>query len=187
MFAEELVAMYPDAKVILTERDERKWEASAKELIVAMYMWPAQILRFVVEPLKGDPSKGVEASRPAMSMTKLFFAYFHATNRAEFEANLLTTYRAHNAHIRKLMVAQPHRFLEYKLGSGWGPLCEFMGVKVPEEKPFPHLNEQAEFQKWMLEQQMKHMDKVLVPLKASLVPALVVATAACSWYSMRLL
>ena len=186
MFADELVALYPDAKVILTERDETKWEASTKELIASMYMWPALVLQLVIEPLKGNPSEGSEASRPAISMKKLFLAYFHATNRAEFEANLVTTYRTHNAHIRKLMADQPHRFLNYKLGSGWEPLCKFLKVKVPEDTPFPHLNEQAEFQKWMLEQQMKHLNKVLIPLKASLLPVSVMAVAACSWYFMRL-
>jgi hypothetical protein len=28
---------------------------------------------------------------------------------------------------------------------GWGPLCAFLGVPVPEGKPFPHLNDAAEF------------------------------------------
>ena len=28
---------------------------------------------------------------------------------------------------------------------GWGPLCSFLGVPVPEGKPFPHLNDAEEF------------------------------------------
>jgi Sulfotransferase domain len=28
---------------------------------------------------------------------------------------------------------------------GWGPLCAFLGVAVPTDKPFPHLNERASF------------------------------------------
>jgi hypothetical protein len=28
---------------------------------------------------------------------------------------------------------------------GWGPLCEFLGVEVPREKPFPHLNDTGTF------------------------------------------
>lgn len=52
------------------------------------------------------------------------------------------SYRAHYAHIRHLLKDQPERLLEYKLGSGWEPLCEFLGKEVPEV-PFPHVNESA--------------------------------------------
>jgi hypothetical protein len=30
------------------------------------------------------------------------------------------------------------------VAQGWGPLCDFLGVAVPDE-PFPHLNEGANF------------------------------------------
>ena len=36
----------------------------------------------------------------------------------------------------------PERLLLYRLGSGWGPLCEFLGDKVPDG-PFPRGNEGA--------------------------------------------
>jgi hypothetical protein len=33
-------------------------------------------------------------------------------------------YKQHYTHVRK--VAQKEKLLEYKLGSGWEPLCEFL-------------------------------------------------------------
>jgi hypothetical protein len=36
--------------------------------------------------------------------------------------------------------------LVYEVGEGWGPLCSFLGVPVPEDTPFPRLNDSAEFQ-----------------------------------------
>ena len=36
------------------------------------------------------------------------------------------------------------RLLEYRLGDDWEPLCRFLGKEVPE-KPFPRINETAEF------------------------------------------
>lgn len=36
--------------------------------------------------------------------------------------------------------------LEWKAQDGWGPLCEFLGEKQPEEA-FPRVNEGAEFAK----------------------------------------
>ena len=32
------------------------------------------------------------------------------------------------------------RLLVYDIKEGWGPLCEFLGVEIPD-KPFPHLND----------------------------------------------
>lgn len=32
--------------------------------------------------------------------------------------------------------------MEFELGSGWGPLCEFLGKDVPDT-PFPWINETA--------------------------------------------
>ena len=37
------------------------------------------------------------------------------------------------------------RLLVYEVSQGWGPLCEFLGVPVPDGKPFPHLNDTVEF------------------------------------------
>lgn len=36
------------------------------------------------------------------------------------------------------------QLLEYEVGDGWGPLCEFLEVPVPE-KSFPKGNDQASF------------------------------------------
>ena len=37
------------------------------------------------------------------------------------------------------------RLLLYEVKEGWGPLCSFLGVPVPEGRPFPHLNDAVEF------------------------------------------
>lgn len=34
------------------------------------------------------------------------------------------------------------RLLEVELGSGWEPLCKFLGKRIPNQ-PFPHVNEAA--------------------------------------------
>jgi hypothetical protein len=40
------------------------------------------------------------------------------------------------------------RLLVYEVKEGWGPLCEFLGVPVPDE-PFPRLNDTAQMQRGM--------------------------------------
>ncbi len=41
----------------------------------------------------------------------------------------------------------PDKLLVYEAKEGWGPLCEFLGVEVPKDNPFPHLNDAETFQK----------------------------------------
>ena len=36
------------------------------------------------------------------------------------------------------------RLLVYQVKDGWGPLCDFLGVPVPDE-PFPRTNDRGEF------------------------------------------
>jgi hypothetical protein len=52
--------------------------------------------------------------------------------------NSRDVYREHCAEIRR--VTPKERLLEYQLGSGCKPLCEFLGRDVPNV-PFPHANE----------------------------------------------
>ena len=58
-------------------------------------------------------------------------------------------YREHNAYVRGKMVEYERnggvlkdKFLEYKVGEGWKPLCDFVGAKVPNES-FPHSNQKG--------------------------------------------
>jgi hypothetical protein len=51
-------------------------------------------------------------------------------------------YDRHNAAVRRL--APPDRLVEWQAGDGWQPLCDALGVPVPEED-FPHVNTRAEF------------------------------------------
>jgi len=37
------------------------------------------------------------------------------------------------------------RLLVFEAREGWQPLCEFLGVDVPEGEPFPHVNDSAAF------------------------------------------
>ena len=58
-------------------------------------------------------------------------------------------YREHNAYVRGKMVEYERnggvlkdKFLEYKIGEGWKPLCDFVGAKVPNGS-FPHSNQKG--------------------------------------------
>ena len=128
-FAPELIAAYPDAKVILVERDIEAWCKSME--IVGNGSYNPFVKAFALL----DPSF---MGRLAGTSFQWLHGEFHAYTKAQFDANLRPTYRRHYALVRSLVPKE--RLLEYELGSGWEPLCGFLGKEVPEID-FPRLNE----------------------------------------------
>src|SRR5438874_1763910 len=53
-------------------------------------------------------------------------------------------YRDHLTEVQERV--PPERLLVYEVSQGWGPLCAFLGVPVPD-KPFPRLNDTKAFQR----------------------------------------
>jgi hypothetical protein len=50
---------------------------------------------------------------------------------------MMDAFERHNASVRRAI--PPERLLEWTLGDGWEPICERLGVEVPNE-PFPITN-----------------------------------------------
>ena len=51
----------------------------------------------------------------------------------------------YNNHIDNVKKTIPdNRLLLYSVSEGWAPLCEFLDVDVPEDIPFPKVNDTAE-------------------------------------------
>lgn len=77
---------------------------------------------------------------------KLFAAYFHSNDPKTILANAPQVYREHYSRVRELVPRG--RLLEYELGSGWEPLCEFLGREVPRGE-IPWINETKALQRKM--------------------------------------
>ncbi|PYH42450.1 sulfotransferase family protein, partial [Aspergillus saccharolyticus JOP 1030-1] len=132
VFVEELVAAYPDAKVVLTLRDVDAWYHSMQQTIMAQTYSPlATLLGWI------DPEQFGRGNR----MCRLGF---EALFRGNFTANGKQAFRDHYALVRR--VVPPDRLLEWNPAEGWEPLCEFLGKPVPATS-FPRANEKAIFQK----------------------------------------
>jgi hypothetical protein len=125
-FWKELIGAYPDAKVILTVRDPEKWYASAERTIWAANNAPA-------EP-------GMEYFRQMCDATN-----WHGTFGGRFgdRDHAIRVFTEHIDEVRRTV--EPDRLLEYEIGQGWQPLCDFLGRPVPAQ-PFPRLNDTASFQ-----------------------------------------
>ncbi|KAJ0425029.1 hypothetical protein BJY00DRAFT_227121 [Aspergillus carlsbadensis] len=132
-FAPELIAAYPDAKVILNTRsDLDAWYASMQ----------ATMSYFDANPVDWDWVKSwfcAELFWVRQCMCRTLMPVFF---RGSFERNGKDIYKEHVEMVRTLMKArgEEERFLEWTVEDGWGPLCEFLGRDVPEGVEFPSGN-----------------------------------------------
>ena len=113
---------FPEAKVVLNVRDPDKWFDSWQALWEAVdgANVPEKIVRF------HDWMPMLDAMRDT---------YFGG--RIEREQSI----GVFNAHIEAVKRDVPaDRLLVFSVTEGWEPLCEFLGVDIPDT-PFPHLNE----------------------------------------------
>lgn len=136
-FWRELVAAYPDAKVVLTVRDPERWWASAADTILRVNEPKGPDGR----PLPLDPSV-VERRKLLDPMLRAVLFEGTFGGRAADRAAAIEVFRRHNAAVRAEVPAD--RLLVYEVKQGWGPLCAFLGVPAPEEA-FPHVNDTASF------------------------------------------
>jgi hypothetical protein len=135
----ELAAAYPRAKLILTVRDPDSWYDSARATIFKQSIdAPRGLARL--------PLRLIEAVSPDF---RAFLAMDRETiERSLFEDRLADReymIAAFRRHIDEVQAAFPaDRLLTYRVGEGWEPLCEFLGVPVPDQ-PYPRDNSSADF------------------------------------------
>ena len=65
----------------------------------------------------------------------------------EDKHHAIEVFNRHNGEVRRRFPKE--QLLVYEVKQGWEPLCEFLGVEVPD-KPFPHLNDAGEIQRLIL-------------------------------------
>lgn len=131
-FWRELVGQHPDAKVILTVRDPQRWYDSAHGTI---YQAALSALR------AADEASGITPAGIGMVHRLVWDGTFGG--RFADRDHAIRVFEEHNEAVRREVPAD--RLLEFEVSEGWQPLCDFLGVAVPEE-PFPRSNDTASFQ-----------------------------------------
>ena len=129
-FAEDLICCYPDAKVILVERDIEDWYRSFNDAVI-LNVW-SPFNRFVA---RIDPYFVGRLKRLSDHWTE---GWMGVHSRVEMQAIAREKYREHYALVER--VTPPKRLLKLKLGHGWEPLCQFLGLPVPDVN-FPRIND----------------------------------------------
>lgn len=128
-FWRELMDTYPDAKVVLVQRNYDTWLESWMIIVRVFCDWRSQLMAW------GFPNSTIGM----MVNLNYRLAYVRGvTSEKEVLAGARKFYDSHYADIRKY--TPPERLLEYKMGSGWQPLCDFLGKDVPD-CPFPRAND----------------------------------------------
>lgn len=124
----ELAAQNPDALILLSTRDSpERWWASYEATIVGILKERAQ---------SADAMSARHASWVIAMLEDRFTRGWDEHDQA------IAAYERHNADVRAS--ADADRLLEWKPGDGWEPICDALGVAVPDE-PFPHENTTADF------------------------------------------
>lgn len=135
-FAKELIEAYPEAKVIIVEREIESWFNSFQ------IAWP-----LYTRPIVYKIARKLDAQMDAnlSLLHAITIGWFGAKNRKQLLANERIVYRKHYEEIRE--ITPPERLLDFKLKDGWGPLCEFLGKDIPEGIEFPRVNDKGEYEK----------------------------------------
>jgi hypothetical protein len=165
-FAKELIEAYPEAKVIITTRDVDSWHKSVMKTVnwrandgelkaIAQFDWAAGLY---------------------YPMLRKFWQYFFYD---DFENRGKERFHDYYAEIRSLV--EPGRLLEYRVSSGWRPLCEHLGEPVPDV-PFPRSNDADGFVQRCRTQNRKQMMNVLFRAMVVGVPILTTVVASSFAY-----
>jgi hypothetical protein len=125
-FWRELTAHYPDARVIHTVRDPERWFESTQATIFAPGGPPARAM----ESEEGIVGRFFEAVLGDLAP--------HLHDRDYLIGHFLR----HTEEVKAAI--PPERLLVYEVGEGWNRLCDFLGVRVPDE-PFPSENSREQF------------------------------------------
>lgn len=125
-FWRELAAVYPDARVIHTERPEDAWYTSFANTI---------------QPVLKAELPNLPPGWFAMCARTITDRCFGG--RAQDREAVLDAYRRNNAAVRAELPVG--RLLVFDPADGWEPLCAFLDVAVPDA-PYPKVNTTAEFQ-----------------------------------------
>ncbi len=132
----ELLAAYPDAKVVLTvhPRGADIWyESTLDTIYFTETMWQFKVLKFATSFGRkfGDMCH------------KLIWQRMHRGTMNDRD-QAIAHYHHHIAEVKAAV--PPDRFLVFSADQGWNPLCAFLGVPVPESA-FPNVNDRAAIKK----------------------------------------
>ena len=128
-YYQELMKAYPDAKVILTIRDDQSWIKSCNVL-------NNQVLKsFTFRFLARIPGTSFKLQKDIHN--EMILGKNGAFKGAVTDKDRMKMFNEWNQSVIKYVPED--RLLVYQVKEGWGPLCEFLDAPIPNDS-FPYKN-----------------------------------------------
>lgn len=135
LFYDQLMSVYPDAKVLLTVRDPERWYESTFNTIYLARQQGS------ISTLPADLQERFWPLIDALAWNGIFHGKFEDKQYA------IDVFNRFNQEVQNRVPAG--KLLVFEVREGWEPLCQFLGVDVPDV-PFPRLNDTEAFQQHFL-------------------------------------
>ena len=146
MFYEDFMKMNPDAKVILTVRDSPEaWAKSVDDTIFRGHRksnWFSRQIHHLVAAMFLDS--------PHQLVISKIMIQTHGVDAEDPKTDLAQMYTDWANRVKETVPAE--KLLVFNVKQGWKPLCDFLGVPVPDI-PFPRINSTKEFrsqENWLI-------------------------------------
>ena len=139
IYYQSLLTLYPSAKIILTSREFNAWHASAKKTIhkpqTDLKTWIIRALTLGRERLHFALMNEAVWYNPRLFAGRFLEPAFTQGVFEEWQIECIKSVPA-------------EQLLVYDVKQGWEPLCEFLGVEVPDVD-FPQWNKAETFEEGM--------------------------------------
>jgi hypothetical protein len=146
---EELMQYYPNAKVILTTREEEKWWDSFHDTICpASWQWSLLLQLTLVSSMKFR----------RMCRNCIWNPLFGSVQGARDRNKAMAAFLRHNEHVQNTVPKE--RLLVFNVKEGWEPLCTFLECPIPNV-PFPHVNDGAQFKNMVATSRRKAVGRLI--------------------------
>ncbi len=142
LFYKELLQQYPEAKVILTYRDPDRWYSSTQKTIYAQKT-KASPSGHSTRSLLSRLSKKTSDPQELGNLQDYLLWEGIFNGRFEDKDFAIDVYQKHLDQVKEVVPSD--QLLVFHVKEGWTPICKFLGVPVPINKPFPHLNPRQQF------------------------------------------
>lgn len=137
----ELMDVYPDAKILLSVRSADGWVRSMEQTITRVFFGDSLLRRLVQARYEIDPPFAAWIDL----LSEMNWGERGAFKGADGDpARMAEAMEAWNQAVIDTVPAE--RLLVWDAKDGWEPLCEFLGLDVPDS-PLPHVNDTENFQK----------------------------------------
>jgi Sulfotransferase domain len=141
LYYKSILKTYPNAKIILSTRDDESWYRSISETIFKAHK--PTFLKKAKTLLSLPFSSGIRKRLRVLSYAGRMIKEFYGPD-LEDKTSVIEKFNTWNQKVSETIPKE--QLLIFDVKEGWEPLCTFLNVPVPTV-PFPKINSTEEFKK----------------------------------------